>query len=66
MAEIIDGMVVVRETSKERVVYFVQAQELRLIKIGDYALYDTKSPTGRVLSGGLRRGLALTALGVGA
>ncbi|MBB3889470.1 hypothetical protein GGQ61_000167 [Phenylobacterium haematophilum] len=34
MAEIIDGVVVVREPSKERVVYFVQAQELRLIKIG--------------------------------
>lgn len=35
-------------------------------RIGDYALYDTKTPTGRVLSGGLRRGLALTALRVGA
>lgn len=33
---------------------------------GDYALYDTKTPTGRVLSGGPRRGLALTALRVGA
>lgn len=34
MAEIIDGALVVRETTKERVIYFVQAEELRLIKIG--------------------------------